>query len=802
MADVNYILQQMQGVRAFILYQLIPKSDGNLDKVPVNPQSGYNCDPHNPDEWMLPDQAFAWLNRYGQGYGIGIIISEQIVLPNGLKLFCLDLDKCRDGNQWLPHAASFCARFPGALVECSVSGNGLHIFGCYRGERPDHGVKNKIYRMELYSKLRFIAITGIGAAGSMLTDQTTAFQRVATEYFPPHDDANYEGALTEAPVAEWRGPDDDDELLRRALRSHSAAVVFGGKASFADLFNANVDVLARVFPPFKFTPYDESGADQAAANHLAFWTGNHGVRIERLMRRSKLARAKWDLRPNYLTATINRACGSQKQWYKDHRLESPELAPGLNPVLVAPSIQSLPSAPGALFPSTTVKPKFRLGDLLIVQQQLELFAGCVYVQDVHQIMMPEGYLLSSERFNAQFSGWQYAITPEGQRPSKHAWEAFVQSEAYHFPKVKGAFFDPLQDAHTIIDREGWTFINTWVPITIKRTSGDITPFLNHVKKILPLGNDAEILIDYFKAVVQHPGKKFQWWPFIQGVEGNGKTILSELLEAAVGERYTHWPKASEIGGKFNAAYYGKLLILVEDVKISESQHSLWETLKPMITGKKLEIEAKGIDKVTREICFNGVLNSNHKNGIRKTRNDRRVCPFFCAQQSERDLVRDGLTLEYFIEFRNWIDNGGSEAVAYYLLNTPIRDEWNPATHAFRPPATTATEEAISAGLGTVEQEILEFIQQGQPGFRNGWVSSAALDRMLGVMGKASAVPRNKRRDILETLGYIPHPALPDGRAPSADTDGTRPRLYVRATTQGVTETIPAQVMAWYQAAQR
>jgi hypothetical protein len=825
MADGNLLLQQMQGVRAFILYRIEPQLDGSLDKVPIDPYTGFppvdpttgrGRSPHDPAFWMLPDEAVMWAEQYGPSYGVGVIISEQITFANGTRLFCLDLDKCRDGAQWLPHAVSFCSRFPGALVEASVSGNGLHVFGCYRGERPEHGVKNKNYRMELYTRLRFIAVTGYGAHGDALTDHTAALQALAREFFPPHDDVEYGDTLTEAPVVEWSGPDDDDELIRRAMRSHSAGAVRGGKAAFADLWQANAATLAKVFPPFKNTAWDESAADQALANHLAFWTGNHGVRIERLMQRSGLKRWKWE-RPGYLVGTINRACGSQTKWYQGPRdAVATELAVGITfpaaPSMVPPpgTISTPPAQltlplvggfPPANISTTGADSRPPVGDYLTLQQQLVMFDGCVYVQDMHEVMMPQGYTLSSERFDAEFAGYTFAVTADGQRPAKRAWEAFVHSEVFKFPKVKGVYFDPRAPSRTIANRDGWTYINSWVPIEVPRRIGDVQPFLDHMKRILPLGNDADILLAYFAAVVQHPGVKFQWCPLIQGVEGNGKTMLSELLEQAVGARYTHWPKASEVGSKFNAPFYGKILICVEDVYISEARGSLWETLKPMITGRKLEIEYKGVDKVTREVCFNLVLNTNHKNGIRKTRNDRRICPFFCAQQHESDLQRDGLTEDYFNWFREWVRLNGP-AVADFLMTYQIPERWNPATSAIRAPKTSATEEAIAAGLGAIEQEVLEAIQQGMPGFRNGWVSSAALDRLLGTMGKAHTIPRNKRRDLLEALGYWPHRGLPDGRSSVADTDGSRPVLYVREGAQGTAETDPTRIMQWFQYTQR
>jgi len=865
MADSSDIRGALSNVRAFILYRLAPTVDakGNpkLDKVPTSPATGYDINPHDPAEWMLPADAQMWADVFNlqsmpqgvTGYGTGVIISENIVLPNGRRLFALDIDKCRDGSVWAPHARAFIDKLAGGGVEVSVSHNGLHVFGTYAGERPAHGTRNKTYNLELYTRLRFIACTGLGAAGDPLKDLTRELHALV-EYFPPHDDVDYGDELTTAPVKEWSGPEDDDELLRRAMRSHSGGAVFGGKAAFADLWNATPSVLARVFPPQQHGAYDASAADLALCNHLAFWTGNHGERMLRLLYRSALVRPKWE-RVGYLHDTIQRACGSQRQWYNDPRSTSTAqaVAPAAAPVATMPAtlqptvttagasvalhlpttlsvsqpIATTPMQIGAAVPTVglatderkpeqqtapflpydpnkPIAPGIRptIGDYLTEAQQVALFDQCVYIQDIHQVMMPQGHTLSSEKFDAEFSGYTFAVKPDGQQPAKRAWDAFVFSEVHAFPKVKGMFFDPRVPSRTIIERDNWTLINSYVPSIIKRKAGDVSPFLTHLYKLLPLGNDAQILLAYFAACVQHAGEKFQWWPLIQGVEGNGKTTLSHLLEYAIGERYTHWPKAAELGSKFNSAFYGKLLICCEDVYISESRGSLWESLKPMITGSRLEIEGKGVDKVTREVCFNGVMNSNHKNAIRKTANDRRVGPFFCAQQSKADLLRDGMTTDYFRALRSWRMGEGREIVADYLMRYEIPDEWNPATDCIVCPETTATREAISAGLGAAEQEVIEAIAQGQAGFRGGWVSSSALDRLLAAIGKGTSIPRNKRREMLDTLGYMPHPGLPDGRATINDTDGTRPYLYVLQTTPGASERNPHIIMGLYQAAQK
>lgn len=851
MTDSSDIRRALQNVRLFILYRLVPtinaRGEAKLDKVPTCPSSGRDIDPHNSDNWMLPDDAQMWADVYNaqslpagvSGFGVGVIISDTVILPNGRRLFALDIDKCRDGDAWAPHASAFLAMLPGGGVEVSVSGQGLHVFGTYAGDRPEHGTRNKTYRLELYTRLRFIACTGLGAAGDCLLNLTRELNVLVRDYFPPRDDTEYSGDLTAAPVAEWIGPEDDDELLRRAMRSRTAGSVFGGRARFEDLWTANETALARAFPPQQHGTYDASAADQALANHLAFWTGNHGERMLRLMQRSALIRSKWD-RPGYLYGTIQLACGSQKQWYRDPYGLAPPAVPALtSPPLahIASATTSLiaghgvqgpahtpfnppPADPAALpplaVPALTMtipveipadvpaasKERPALGDYLTASQQINLFDRCIYIQDIHEILMPEGHTLSAERFDAEFAGYTFAVTADGQRPAKRAWEAFVFSELYSFPKCKGVYFDPRESPRAERRSDGFTLINSYVPPVIARRRGDIAPFITHLYKLLPHGHDAEILLAYFAACVQYPGEKFQWWPLIQGVEGNGKTTLSYLLEYAIGERYVHWPKAAELGSKFNSAFYGKLLVCCEDVYVSESRGSMWEALKPMITGVKLEIEGKGKDKVTREVCFNGVMNSNHKAAIRKTKNDRRIGPFFTAQQSVDDLTRDGMTEDYMRQLRRWRLGEGKEIVADYLMRYEIPDDWNPATRCSRCPTTSATPEAITHSLGAAEQEILEAIGQGLQGFRGGWIASTALDGLLARLGKSAAIPRNKRREVLESLGYKQHPALPDGRSTAPDTDGTRPYLYVRPDAPGATESSPGAVLHWYQGCQK
>jgi hypothetical protein len=418
--------------------------------------------------------------------------------------------------------------------------------------------------------------------------------------------------------------------------------------------------------------------------------------------------------------------------------------------------------------------------------QLEHFKGCMYVQDLHGIIVPGlTDVLDQKRFDVRYSG-VYELEP--QKMTDSAWECFTASRIFKFPRVDATYFDPRDEPGNIrTNAQGAQAVNTFVPRSVERIDGDASPFVRHIQKILPEGYDAWILIAYLAACVQYPGVKSPWAPLLQGTEGNGKSVIVDMMARAIGREYTHAARASEIDGRFNAYLYGKLFIAFNEVKVSQDKAGVWETLKSYITDAWQQLEYKGGAIVQREMMFNVLFATNHADALPKTKDARRICPLFCAQQSEDDLVRDGMldanrcTSVYFDTLYRWLDRENGYAItAGYLANYQIPDELNFAGRCKRAPRTTATEAAIEASMGPVEQEIAEAIACGAEGFRGGWIASHCMNTVIDKSQRARVVAKNKRRDIIKGMGYVPHPGLPDdGRAPVPLPDGQRPTLYVK-----------------------
>lgn len=791
-------LAPLAAYKQFILYKLVSRGDksGKMDKLPVDPNTlqvfkkdqGWQDD---PTTWTDANTAISLASLCGDQFGVGFFFTKND------PFFFLDIDGCLDRETWSPVAMDLMGRLDGAAVEISQSGTGLHIFG--QGLCPDHSCKNIPLGLELYTERRFVALTGTNVVGSADFDCSIALTPLVTNYFPPKIAVGPEEWTTE-PVEKWNGFKDDEKLIKKALKSKSTASMFGKKASFADLWNCNIEVLADVYAPDASDTgqYDESVADAALAQHLAFWTGNNCERILRLMCQSGLVRDKWK-RTEYMNQTVMRAVSLQEMVYTGGKKTEPPRVP------VEPAAEPLGNMTG---------PELMTGyQFLGSTQQIEHFKGCVYVQDEHKVFTPSGSLLKSEQFNATYGGYVFQLDSDGSgKVTRKAWEAFTESQAVRYPKAESTCFRPELVQGTLVSEENRTLVNIYVPINTPRIKGDVTPFIQHLTKLLPDARDQEILLSYMAACIQYKGVKFQWAPLIQGAEGNGKTLFTRCVAFAVGERYTHYPPASEIDEKFNDWFFNKLFIGIEDIYVPNHKQEVIEFLKPMITNDRLAKRAMQQGQVMHSVCANFMINTNHKDGLRKTRNDRRFAMFFTAQQNKEDLVRDGMNDNYFPDLYDWLKgrnkyaaNGamsGYAMVAHFLETYPIRDELNPG-HYHIAPITSSTDEAIHASIGGVEQEILEAIEEGRAGFAGGWVSSMALERLLQQLHMVRAIPHNKRRELLRSLGYDWHPHLKDGRVNNAIMmpDQGKPRLFIKEGHLALNIESPAEIAAAYQKAQ-
>lgn len=442
----------------------------------------------------------------------------------------------------------------------------------------------------------------------------------------------------------------------------------------------------------------------------------------------------------------------------------------LPPLTIAPTVQST-TAPVA---TTKVDRHTALqGIELLSSEECKIwFQDCTFVGRLGTIFSPEGRFMNTTQFNGMYGGKHFIITGNG-KTCDQPWKAALNSTVWTIPKVDHVRFLPMERPGAIVtDRMGRKGVNTYIPVCYDAKEGDISLWMDHLNRILPNAEDVKIFCNYIAHCVKFPGEKIPWAFLLQSTEGVGKTVFFEVLKHALGEMYVYTPQAGQLvdsGAKFNAWMRNKLMIVVNEIKVDE-RRELIEILKPMITDKVVEVQAKGADQDMEDNPANWLLFSNYKDAVPINRNGRRYCISYSKLQSAQDMINAGMDDDYFNRLFKWLENGGYQAITHWLLSYPIERGSLPV----RAPHTSSYEEAIRISRSPMQVVIEEALVDNLQGFRGGFISSIAVKKRVGAAG-IKPPSDHSIRSLLEGMGYIEL-----GRAPQPymmEDMMTRPILY-------------------------
>ena len=259
--------------------------DGDWTKVPYIASTPTNHRANTTDAatWRPFAQALATY-RTGKVDGIGFVLGDGYI---GFDADKLELSE-QQGLQRIDVLTRQYVTLLNSYTEWSPSGRGLHCL--LHGEKPtDSKCKNGKY--ELYDHGRFFTVTGhrLAELPGTVEARTPEIAKLAGFIFP--DEAPT--ARRDVPTGD-QGVLDDEEVITRA--SNAAK-----KDLFVQLFSRGE--WRGVYP-------SQSEADASLCNMLAFWTQRHPTQMDRLFRKSRLMRSKWDERRGAMTygqGTIDKA---------------------------------------------------------------------------------------------------------------------------------------------------------------------------------------------------------------------------------------------------------------------------------------------------------------------------------------------------------------------------------------------------------------------------------------------------------------------------------------------------------------
>lgn len=235
-------------------------------KVPYR-SDGRPASTTDPATWCSFEAACV---AYGAGgfAGVGFVFTEEDPFVG------IDLDCCRDAatGELAPWAKAIVDRF-GTYTEVSPSGTGVHLI--LEGALPPGGRKRGA--IECYDHGRYFTVSGWrlnGVPPAPVEKRQDVLVAWHAETFPPQAQRARSAASS---AASQQAQPDDERILARARKAKN-------RKKFCALFDEG-DTSGYASP---------SEADLALCTMLAYWTDRDAERIDRLFRRSRLFRPKWD----------------------------------------------------------------------------------------------------------------------------------------------------------------------------------------------------------------------------------------------------------------------------------------------------------------------------------------------------------------------------------------------------------------------------------------------------------------------------------------------------------------------------
>lgn len=674
--------------RQFTLFKQIPAAEpgGKIKKIPISPvtlqpfEAGADWQQHPDMHCVDGPTASALAQMCGPDYGVGFLFTPAD------PFFFVDIDACVVDGDWSPKAKELLSCFAGCAVEVSLSGEGLHIFGT--GTWPaDRRKKSTCGGFDVYTEGRFVALTGLHAMG----DAATVARQDMIDYivgtYLARESAEGLGWTTE-PVEGYHHL-ADDELIAKALRSGGAAAVFGGRATFADLWECHERVLGKAYPHDQgHEPFDRSAADAALAQHLAFWTGRNCERIRELMYRSDLKRDKWDDREDYLVRTIEGAVARQKDVYRgpDKRREQ-QLAENI-----------------------------RIGEgddesVLPVIMNLEaMVKSLVYIGEHHAVAhIGTGRVRKTAAAKDEYAASKHSYVDPETRQEKHtsAFKAWLSSDTRL--TVDEVTWRP--NAGPICrPAEGYgSAFNTWRGLAALPCPDDwsqrVQPWIDHVGWLCGDPGLAHRFMQWLAHIVQRPEQlPHTCYLHVTPTTGIGRNWMGSVLCRVLrGNVAAGVDLGKVLDGKFNGRLSQKLLAIVDEVREggnAATQHARAEKFKSIINEEHRDIDRKyGVQSVEVNCC-RWLMFSQHLDALPFDNGDRRVIVI------NNPTVRrsPGYYQELYGRLSDQLFIG---SVRKYLAELDIA-EFNPSAPA---PMTDAKKQALEVMASDVDFAVAEFVER-------------------------------------------------------------------------------------------
>lgn len=595
-------------------------------KVPVD-ADGKKCDPHK--HWVTFDEAVSLCTQPSRKATPKVADGIGLVLFDGCGLLAIDLDKV---SAWEDEAFDILDSLsPYGYSEMSPSGNGYHIILRPRRVPASHRVKHRSFhggRVEVYTKLRFLTVTGDDAEGR-LEDMTRRGESKLHDFIAPLVDLAEEGMPPDPtkPSVEHEQTMSDSDVVFELIADSTKPTHPGAKA-FRQIYE-DEDAFDEAEDP--------SDLLASAVGALLRYTLNQS-QVERLIESCAAA-------PHY----VDRKTGKPKmrRWLKS---ELPKLIQREERSIEAEARVAEEAEDAGMFERYVwCPPKQAFYDLFF-----GAFVGKGGVDTEHKSVFTgqRGSPLLSTVLTTSASLVCVA---------DQLWKPIPWREG------DAPFTGPRGD-RAVVHLGGVPYINTWRGFSVEPVEGDVTPWLDFIAEVVPDKRVHDDIIDRMAFDVQHPDRKCGWHLITVGVHGAGKDLmlmpLLRIFGPAVG-------KISDMAAKsgYEDEYVDTKIIHYEEA--SALKGSAYERLKTFATSSPdsvLYMNKKGQGKVPMHPLWSFYLTTNNQDAVKLESTERR----WLVVNSRDTRLPDDVSRS----FVRWLDRGGVSVVFDFLLNRDLT-QFNP-----------------------------------------------------------------------------------------------------------------------------
>jgi len=284
----------------------------------------------------------------------------------------------------------------------------------------------------------------------------------------------------------------------------------------------------------------------------------------------------------------------------------------------------------------------------------------------------------------------------------------------------------------------------------------------HLSMILVEQHAVEIMLSWMAYCVQNPGSKIRWAPLIKGIEGDGKSVLGNLMMGVMGMANVGIVSPSVLATGFTSWAAGRCVNVLEEIRmVGHNRHDVLNTIKPYITNDQVTIHPKGINEYVAPNTVNYIAFTNHHDALPLEDTDRRWWVQFTPFNDQHELLKVANS-DYFSNLFNAIRDH-SPGLRKWLLEYQLSPLFNPKGQA---PSSLAKDQMVSLNVSEDFGVVKELLSEGGFGFNDQILSSRHFTTALSFIENIEVPKTISLNKIFMKLGYsaLGHPVKWEGKA--------------------------------------